>query len=436
MITMRFSRSQFGRISSAVGAVTARGLSTGPSEGVEPPRSGPKPLTLATLNTYLIPPFLSKRHSSLPETHRALTRAARISNFLADYGTDPATTANGPKRPIDLAFFQEVWGPGTDLLNRTPGFESGPAETRSVVTESWSNLLPATLIKTPWDWWRMWNAATGGLWFSARVSSLSGSNFASERHRPLWTKRHTYTISATPSRKGVLGSLWDVSSLWGKEHRYLLVFTTHLDAWNDQNKGKQLSEMANFVRENILTEVRTVLENKEKEGWGGKPENWTKGPIGAFHADPLSRLAVLFVGDFNIAAPVSTDSKVDSAAGSHSALYKDTLLQMMGSNVPPLVDYYAVVHEGRGSPSVGASSYDKINNTLVEPGPGNHGRIDQILGMTSIWDDVSGKSIELMRLECTDIEIVRQQPALELSDHYPVIATFVPLAPSSASSAT
>jgi endonuclease/exonuclease/phosphatase family metal-dependent hydrolase len=218
-----------------------------------------------------------------------------------------------------------------------------------------------------------------------------------------------------------------MQSLWGKEHRYLLVFTTHLDAFHDQNKGKQLEEMADFVRRSVLTEIRTILEGKEKEGWGGRPENWIKGPIGAFHADPLSRMACLFLGDFNIAAPSSTDAEIDNAAGGHSALYKDTLLGMMGSSVPLLVDFYAAVHgKDGGSLKLADASYDKINNTLVEPGPGNHGRIDHILGMESIWDDVARKKVELMKLDCLGIHIVRQPAALELSDHYPVIASFVP----------
>lgn len=424
MLAMRNPR--IAAIASAMPVLAVAGTRGFATSDASTPSSAPRPLTLMTLNTYLIPPFLSKRHSQLPETHKALTRAARISEFLAGYGSEGFEGAvGGPvARPVDLAFLQEVWGPGTDKLNLTPGFEAGPVDTRSVVTESWSNLLPASLVKTPWDWWRMWNAATGGLWFASRTSSFGGDPHenAASRARPLWTKRHTYTLSATPSRKGVLASLWDLQSIWGREHRYLLVVSTHLDAWNDQNKGKQLGEMADFVRKSILNDVRTILEEKEKEGWGGKPENWIKGPIGAFHADPLARLAVLFVGDFNIAAPSSADAKLDSAAGSHSSLYNTTLLGMMGDSVGPLVDYYAAVKGATNE-----ASYDKVNNTLVEPGPGNHGRIDHILGLQSVWDDVAGKEVKLLRLKCLDIGIVRQKPGFELSDHYAVVGTFVPV---------
>ncbi|KAI9003406.1 Endonuclease/exonuclease/phosphatase [Hyaloraphidium curvatum] len=356
----------------------------------------PRPLTLATLNTYLIPPFLSKRHAALPPALRAVPRAGRLAAWL------PASGA-------DLAFLQEVWGPGTDLLNRVPGYSSGPPDVRSVVTEG--GWVPAGAARTAWDWWRMWNAATGGLWFASKDGSVPPAR---------WTGRHTYTVSATPSRKGVLGSLWDVSGHWGKGARWLCVFSTHLDAWNDGNKRVQLKEMADFVGRSLAGPVRSAVEAAEREGWGGRPESWTKGPIGAHHADPMARVAVVLVGDFNIAAPASADAAVDGSASGHSALYASELLGM----IPPrkLVDLFAAF---RGQDDRTAT-YDKVNNALVEPGPGNHGRIDHVLGLGAFEDPVSGRTVELMPLRCVGAEVVRQQPGLELSDHYPVVVRLVP----------
>ncbi|KAJ3079383.1 hypothetical protein HK102_003823 [Quaeritorhiza haematococci] len=381
-----------------------------------------KPLTLLSLNTYLIPPFLTK-HKTLP-----ILRASRLSAFLQSPPTP--TTTQTPKPHI--AFLQEAWGPGFDILNaRTKGY-TAPPEIRSAVTE----VLPfiPRAVKTVWDWWRLWSwHGTGGLHCLWKEETEQAKK--AEGVKLLYSSREQYNVSATRSRKGVYLTLWDVSALWGP-FRYLAVFNTHLDAFNNDNKRVQISQLAQLVKRSLTKDVTKVVEERARIGWGGKEESWEKGPVGAWSRDaepPLARVGVVMVGDFNMVAG--------------GDMYKDVLMGMFDDGAKEfahtqtsvtnaeeeckktdqttLVDYCHALH---GDKAHDMATYDR-NNSIVEV-PGNFGRIDYVLGVHgfSIKDPITGdkKWIRTMPLKCVSFEVLKQPRGEEMSDHWPVIAQLVP----------
>jgi len=149
----------------------------------------------------------------------------------------------------------------------------------------------------------------------------------------------------------------------------LLVFNTHLDAFDERFKRLQLQEMVPFIRNTINDMNKTM--------------NFT-------------RTAALIIGDLNIKAS--------------SNLYHECLLPLLHP-APFLIDYYKIKH-----PENKSYTYDPDDNPLAEISSCG-GRIDYILGISQLGD------FNFMPLKCLDFQISKRDV---LSDHWPIYAAFIP----------
>jgi hypothetical protein len=322
----------------------------------------PRPLTLLSLNAYLVPPFF-QRHGPTDPVGRAEGLGCTLRAFA------PA---------LDLVFLQEYWGPGLDKFHLAVSetfhvasrYESflGQYWNRSSFYRSLCSALPQWFI-TAVDTARLGGVpATGGLAYFSRMGL-----------KPLVTWSQTFSISATKSRKGVMGTLWDMSTIWGSS-RKLMVFSTHLDAFHVENRRHQLAQAVKFIDNVVQEEIAAERI---------RPDN----------------TAILLLGDFNI------------IQGSDE--YHQTLQQECQSTQGArMVDFCDEVY----GPDNDILTFDPANSLTQKPG--NFGRIDYILGINSLR--IGGQTVQLMPLKCLEWRTVKQPPQHELSDHWAIFVKLLP----------
>ena len=207
------------------------------------------PLTLVSLNTYLIAKRFNHNRNTVPEERASLIR----EYLLMDKKTD-------------LCFLQEVWGSGLRQLVPTndndddssrcfstpPGRE--PLLASSILGGGYVGEVVSEVVNTVYLHWMN----TGGLYDVAMTDGI-------ECH---YRKKYTFTVSRSRSLKGIEATLWKIPQ-WGHD-RWLLVVNTHLDPWVETNRELQLQQIV------------SVFEDLPKRNW--------------------SQTGVVVVGDFNIKA--------------------------------------------------------------------------------------------------------------------------------------
>jgi hypothetical protein len=204
------------------------------------------PITLVSLNTYLVAKRFNKNRITFPED-----RASLIRQYLH-------------KDKKDLCFLQEVWGSGLPQLvhtgtNDDSSFSAPPGREPllALMGGGYFGEAVSEVANTLYLHWMK----TGGLY-----------DFASDRIECYYRKKNTFTVSRSRSLKGIEATLWKIPQ-WGPE-RWLLVLNTHLDPWVETNRELQVQQIESFF-EDTLQDLPT--------------QNW-------------SQTGVLVVGDFNIKA--------------------------------------------------------------------------------------------------------------------------------------
>ncbi|OUM59649.1 hypothetical protein PIROE2DRAFT_14766, partial [Piromyces sp. E2] len=240
------------------------------------------------------------------------------------------------------------------------------------------------------------------------VTKTGGLYYA---HKPeiklVWTDRETYKVSATRSQKGIRGHLYCMDEFFrnktkiiddtangtetsSKEEasKYLLVFNTHLDAFDNKNKVIQLEQARKYIEKTLYQTIPDIL-SKEIESSDKK-------------------------GDWNIPA--------------HHQLYKSHLIKLLGEETEPMVDFYTKHYQMEDDKD---HTYD-VKNSLVTV-KWAKGRIDYIFGLNSLNKKLIKQSeeknsrefnYELVPLQCLEYNIIRQEKGEEMTDHWPIIAKF------------
>jgi len=98
----------------------------------------------------------------------------------------------------------------------------------------------------------------------------------------LWTERETYKVSATRSQKGIRGHLYSMDAFFSNKtniidetpngtvtienneeaSKYLLVFNTHLDAFDNKNKVIQLEQARKYIEKTLYKTVPNILKKE------------------------------------------------------------------------------------------------------------------------------------------------------------------------------
>jgi hypothetical protein len=202
-----------------------------------------QPITLVSLNTYLVAKRFNKNRITFPEE-----RASLIREYLH-------------KDKKDLCFLQEVWGSGLRQLvqtNDASRFSTPPGrEPLLALGGGYFGEVVSEFVNTLYLHW----IKTGGLY-----------DFATDGIECYYRKKHTFTVSRSRSLKGVEATLWKIPQ-WGQD-RWLLVLNTHLDPWVASNRDLQVQHIVS-VFEDTLQDLPT--------------QNWPQ-------------TGVLVMGDFNIKA--------------------------------------------------------------------------------------------------------------------------------------
>ncbi|ORY57336.1 hypothetical protein LY90DRAFT_701653 [Neocallimastix californiae] len=339
-----------------------------------------KEFTLSTLNTYLIPSYWTKFKTN------PVGRALKISEFYN-------------KHQPDIIMLQEVWGVGIPEIN------SKLKENYSTIFDNRKD-LKKPLLNTAFNTVLNFVTQTGGLYYAQKPDI-----------KLLWTDRETYNISATHSQKGIRSHLYSMDEFFRNStkiidetpnanesseedisSKYLLVFNTHLDAFDNKNKIIQLQQARKYIEKTLYQTVPDILKLQiEASQKIGKPE-----------------LGVILVGDWNIPA--------------HHQLYKSHLLKLLGEDTEPMVDFYTHHYDMEDDKD---HTYD-VKNSLVTV-KWAKGRIDYIFGLNSLNKKLVEQSEEdnnrefnykLVPLKCLKYDIIRQERGEEMTDHWPIIAKF------------
>mmetsp|Transcript_1024 Transcript_1024/g.2987 ORF Transcript_1024/g.2987 Transcript_1024/m.2987 type:complete len:339 (-) Transcript_1024:483-1499(-) len=336
-----------------------------------------EPVTIISLNTYLIARYFNKGRITRPDGRASMIRA------LVER-----------KKP-NLALFQEVWGSG--LSNLVAGMEapSHSASSQHVKDDDghrWqvpahrSVLLPiAGAISEIVHTMRFRWLQTGGLYD------------LHDRHTSacLYRDKHTFTVSRSRSKKGVEATLWKFAA-WGGD-RQLLVLNTHLDPWHVLNRRRQVQEIKMFLDD--------TLGRLEHRGYD------------------MAQTGVLVVGDFNVKA--GSNEYDDLFAGDEGDNRK--WVDLFASDQRKSSGVENEPNENGMARLVGAESAKHgtddhtycIRNSLVSY-PKDCGRIDYAFTLERF------ERHRLLALDCVHAEIERQQRGEELSDHYPLIFQLIP----------
>ncbi|KAJ3105824.1 hypothetical protein HDU97_007468 [Phlyctochytrium planicorne] len=394
---------------------------------------GITPLSVCSFNTFLLPSLFAptgansmasstpsdKNLAGLTHRHSTSSRSERIADFC---------------RGLHICLLQEVWGPGVDAL--TVALSSTHSIPPSLKSTTKLSLL-ADAVNTI----ALYLSATGGLWLA--YSRADGWNAGEEydynqkqggssfkpRYPP--TKRpephlslfpvpltvpssRTFTASVTRSRKGIRCILLDASQFWGKGKR-ILCFNTHLDAQDTPKRGRQLKEIASYIREVVLslssivfdTASPSVSARRKSSSEEGNADDFDmleeefaflrssqrpvspptspldrhaptslldstsssitseaaairyalppmEAPHNVHHLKTVAKdTAIILAGDFNIVAG--------------TAEYRDALIPLLGPTSPKLIDYF---DDGRGKRrglhGNGVPTYDPTKNTLIK----------------------------------------------------------------------
>jgi len=252
-----------------------------------------KEFTLSTLNTYLIPSYWSKFKTN------PVDRALKISEFY-------------DKHQPDIIMLQEVWGVGIPEIN------SRLKENYSTIFDNRKD-LKKTGLNTAYNTVLNFVTQTGGLFYAQKPDI-----------KLIWTERETYKVSATRSQKGIRGHLYfmdaffnnktkiiddtpnDTVTIGNEEEasKYLLVFNTHLDAFDNKNKVIQLEQARKYIEKTLYQTVPQILQKE----------------IEISKKKTLPQVGVILVGDWNIPA--------------HHQLYHSHLIKLLGEDTEPMVDFY------------------------------------------------------------------------------------------------
>jgi len=339
-----------------------------------------KEFTLSTLNTYLIPSYWSKFKTN------PIGRALRISEFYN-------------KHQPDILMLQEVWGVGIPEIN------SKLNENYSTIFDNRKDLKNAGL-NTAFNTALNFTTKTGGLYYAQKTDI-----------KLLWTDRETYKVSATRSQKGIRGHLFFMDTFFqnktkiideiqnineptekNESSKYLLVFNTHLDAFDNKNKVIQLQQARRYIEKTLYQTIPDIMEQE----------------IATYEKKNVPEVAVVLVGDWNIPA--------------HHQLYKSHLLKLLGDDTEPMIDFYTKHFDMEDDKN---HTYD-VKNPLVTV-KWAKGRIDYIFGLNSLNKKLVEQSEEnnnkefnykIVPLKCLEYDIIRQERGEELSDHWPILAKF------------
>jgi hypothetical protein len=294
---------------------------------------------------------------------------------------------------------QEVWGVGIPEIN------SKLKENYSTIFDNRKD-LKKPLLNTAFNTVLNFVTQTGGLYYAQKPDI-----------KLLWTDRETYNISATHSQKGIRSHLYSMDEFFRNStkiidetpnanesseedisSKYLLVFNTHLDAFDNKNKIIQLQQARKYIEKTLYQTVPDILKLQiEASQKNSKPE-----------------LGVILVGDWNIPA--------------HHQLYKSHLLKLLGEDTEPMVDFYTHHYDMEDDKD---HTYD-VKNSLVTV-KWAKGRIDYIFGLNSLNKKLVEQSEEdnnrefnykLVPLKCLKYDIIRQERGEEMTDHWPIIAKF------------
>jgi len=339
-----------------------------------------KEFTLSTLNTYLIPPYWTKFKTN------PIKRALKISEFYNKYQPD-------------IIMLQEVWGVGIPEIN------SKLKENYSTIFDNRKDLKKPEL-NTAFNSALNFVTKTGGLYYAQKTDI-----------KLLWTDRETYKVSATRSQKGIRGHLFSMDEFFhnrtkiidetqnaneppekNESSKYLLVFNTHLDAFDNKNKVIQLQQARKYIEKTLYQTIPDILKQQidtsEKKG--------------------IPEVGVILVGDWNIPA--------------HHQLYKSHLVKLLGEDSEPLIDFYTSHYDMEDNKD---HTYD-VKNSLVTV-KWAKGRIDYIFGLNSLNKKLVEQSEEdnyrefnykVVPLQCLKYDIIRQERGEEMTDHWPILAKF------------
>ncbi|KAJ3216658.1 hypothetical protein HDU67_009186 [Dinochytrium kinnereticum] len=478
---------------------------------------GLKPLSVCSFNTFLLPSLFAPAtsaalSSTLDKTgvggikHSTATRSERIADFcrgmhvclLQEVGYGFPSQISLPVISGHLKSLGTlVWGPGVDALT------AALSSTHSI-PPSLKSTTKLSLLADTFNTIAFFLSATGGLWvaYSRADGWRAGEEFdeahnfrpksAPQRPRYPPTKRpephlnlfpipltvpssRTFTVSATRSRKGIRAILLDASEFWGKGKR-LLCFNTHLDAHDMAKRGRQLKEIASYVREVILslsslafdtplspTSRKSTTDDHLSDDFDmldeyanihsrHPPISPPTSPTIDAPPPPTSDAAAVRYALAPLSPPpflhhlitIASDTAVliagnlNVTAGTNE--YREALLGLMGPTSPRLVDHFAGVpgesEESKRRTGNGVATFDPLRNSMVnlEASVGSIGRksdlglrsgparLDYIFGMEGV-DVGGGTVVQFLKLRKVSGEVMDKE---DMSDHWPVIAYFVP----------
>lgn len=219
-----------------------------------------------------------------------------------------------------------------------------------------------------------WVKQTGGLWFSFKkdINLIHAS-------------KHTFSVSESKSKKGVMCVVLDVSQFWPNKH--LMLFNTHLDPMNLNNKKQQVMEIQSFIAQttdSLRTSKKWTSEYFEKN------------------------VAAMVIGDFNIPSIVTQDYQF--------------LLDSLQAN-----DLYSSFCKEKGIEET--STYEPHNSlyTLLPTKKWNvPRRIDYVFGIKSIAGSAGSQPTKFMQIKVEDFQIEKQEHMKEYSDHWAQAVTIMP----------
>lgn len=241
--------------------------------------------------------------------------------------------------------------------------------------------------------------------------------------------KHTFSVSRTKSKKGIEATLFDVPQ-WRSDpgtngdrnnkqnHKRLLVFNTHLDAWHAANRRKQILEILGFIEETLQSIENIDVSISAEED---SPPSFDTGDQRQHNNYDWSQTGVLVVGDFNI------------KAGSDE--YWETLKLFESKSVPSngWKDYFFL--PGETDDNNDDQHTYALQNSMVEY-PQDCGRIDYIFGIqrfTKLLESRDCPTLQQSKSTRTFMPLnvvsrsIRKEPiGAESPDHYALILEVIP----------
>jgi endonuclease/exonuclease/phosphatase family metal-dependent hydrolase len=331
------------------------------------PSSG-QGITLLSSNAYLIPWFYV--YKLLLEGDKFAINSCKDQHkrakLLADMG-----------KHHDILAFQEIWGGGTDVLQR----EIESTHAIVPVYRQWSGIANTGLLGDYVNTVISHIRSLGGLWF-ATCPSLS----------VVWSLHHTFAHKEGEEfmNKSASFLLLDVSSKWGPG-RKLLVINTHLHSPEpfDNTKDRRAQ------RKEISAILSSLPERLKLEG---VDVEWSK-------------CGAILVGDLNTAFCV----RYDRSGRDTTEEYHETLKEFDAVDLYLHNDAFQEEHRAK-------YSYDAATNELIsEVVRKDSSRMDYALALSSL----SQGAVRLMPLRASKCQIVNEQTTPS-SDHWPLSVELFP----------